>query len=1171
MKRGLVLRAAAPGCSVALTLLLLASPLHGQRPLESSRTAQQARALQQADTSELAKENSDRVAASAAEIQVILAKDPGLLVEVKHIVSREATSNGQIVDDAELTDQAIYDRLVRDVAFRASATRLLRRYGYLLPAFNPDSELGKQQELVLKERARRLVQIEERESQESLQPRTTNTSSQNADASLCDYDPNADCKSNSTTGGRFDGRKPDQKDVDQDVPSAPRREQNRSDSPQVLQASETPQDADMPEAVPPMDGFGSATNRNRSLSQDGLQLAALTSADTRRDSLSSGNSAVPPSRADASPKGTGVISDNATIRPDRFAGSRNILLDRDVPPVVMTHKPNPYADVPSLYDMYVQASAKAQTPERFGLNIFRTDALHLNAIPMDLPVGTDYVIGPGDGLTVDIWGGVSQRITRIVDREGRVTLPEVGPLLVSGHSLGDVQRTVQQLLRTQYRDVSADVSLSRLHSVRVYVVGEVAQPGAYDISSLSTPLNALYAAGGITARGSMRALKHFRGKQLVEQVDAYNLLLHGVQGELARLQNGDTLLVPPVGPQVTIDGMVRRPSIYELTNESTLADVLELSGGILPAAALKHIEVQRLEAHEKRIMLSVDVSQTADAAAIATQLAAFKIQGGDEIHLFPIAAYNENAVYLEGHVLRPGRYSFHEGMKLADVVGSYGDLLPEPSRHYAEIIRLRPPDYRPAVESFDLALALENPASAPSLSAHDTIRIFGRYDFELAPWVWVGGEVRSPGKFNTSGQVHLRDAVYLAGGVSPDVNLESAQLFRIQSDGTMKIFSVNLREALEGNPEDNLVLESRDRLLIQKNPVRVEPATVDVRGEVTRPGRYPFAAGMRVEDLLSVSGGLKRSADPAVADLTRYSATSPEGSAGASFAVSLSAAANGNTTENLVLHPGDVLTIRQRPGWSSVGASVTLRGEVLHPGTYGIQPGERLSSVIARAGGFSVEAYPFGAVLMRKEVREMELHARDELVQRVKSEQVYLRAQPEADAEQKNAKLTAIAQTETALVQLMANEPVGRVVLQVKPRDTAWNKTSADIPLQAGDVLVVPKKVNYVTVMGQVFNPTAVGFQSGRSAKWYLSQSGGFTQLADKKAVFVIRANGSVISAKNNSGWWSGDPMSSVLRPGDSIVVPEKALKVGPRNWGPILQAAQVASSVALTVAYFHP
>ena len=165
---------------------------------------------------------------------------------------------------------------------------------------------------------------------------------------------------------------------------------------------------------------------------------------------------------------------------------------------------------------------------------------------------------------------------RVVDREGRVSLPEVGPLLVSGRNLADVQQAVQQVLRTQYRDVSADVSLSRLRTVRVYVVGDVTVPGAYDISSLSTPLNALFAAGGVTPRGSLRALKHYRGKQLVEVVDAYDLLLHGVRSDMRRLENGDTLLVPSLGPQVTVDGMVRRPAIYELHGEGSLADVLEL-------------------------------------------------------------------------------------------------------------------------------------------------------------------------------------------------------------------------------------------------------------------------------------------------------------------------------------------------------------------------------------------------------------------------------------------------------------------------------------------------------------------------------------------------------------------------------------------------------------------
>jgi protein involved in polysaccharide export with SLBB domain len=168
--------------------------------------------------------------------------------------------------------------------------------------------------------------------------------------------------------------------------------------------------------------------------------------------------------------------------------------------------------------------------------------------------------------------------------------------------------------------------------------------------------------------------------------------------------------------------------------------------------------------------------------------------------------------------------------------------------------------------------------------------------------------------------------------------------------------------------------------------------------------------------------------------------------------------------------------------------------------------------------------------------------------------------------------LNAIAQTEAALTQLQANAPVGRVVVHIQSDIAKWQNTAADIAVRDGDVLLVPKKAGYVLVNGQVFNPTAISYQNGRSAKWYLSQAGGLTQVADKKAVFVIRADGSVLSAKNNgNGWWAGDPLNSTLRPGDTVVVPEKAPRIGGRNWATILQAAQVASSVALSVAYIHP
>jgi protein involved in polysaccharide export with SLBB domain len=193
------------------------------------------------------------------------------------------------------------------------------------------------------------------------------------------------------------------------------------------------------------------------------------------------------------------------------------------------------------------------------------------------------------------------------------------------------------------------------------------------------------------------------------------------------------------------------------------------------------------------------------------------------------------------------------------------------------------------------------------------------------------------------------------------------------------------------------------------------------------------------------------------------------------------------------------------------------------------------------------------------------------MVRRLKEEETRLKALPETDADEKNAKLTAIGETETTLRQLQLNPPIGRVVIRIQSDLKIWRNTSADVALRDGDVLLIPKKAGYVSVTGQVFNPTAVSYRPGRSAKWYLSQAGGLTQLANKKAVFVIRGDGSVVAAKNNSGFWTGDPLSTTLRPGDSIVVPEEAPKIGTRNFQTLFQAGQLAASAALAIAYIHP
>jgi polysaccharide export outer membrane protein len=1148
---------------------LLCAHAYAQQPVDQPRGTSVAggSGSRAADLSELSQENLGRVAASASQIRGVLVRDEGLLVELKRWVAKEATDNGQIVDDSTLTDQAIFDRLEQDVTFRSVATRLLQRYGYLIPSPNPDSDFAKEKELVLKERARRLVQIESQEDSDSLRQQENDGDLERT--ATCDPRRNDDCAHQLPTDRR-------QKTRNRGVMPSP--ETNPQQAPEQL-SPQTPSRILQAEGLP----LGAEQLDGARLPSD----LELISAPTKRDgnpypgSQSLGRGAldglplgrdlpsVPLERSGAGE----VLADKDGGEPSmRARPPRRRIIEEDMTPVRMVHRANPYADIPSLYDMYVQASAHQRPTERFGLEVFRNTANDPETIPMDLPVGPNYVVGPGDSLSISLWGGVSQRLPRTVDREGRVALPEVGPVLVAGRTLGEAQDIVQRALRTQFRDVSADVSLLRLRSVRVYVVGDVTSAGAYDVSSLSTPLNALFVAGGVTPQGSLRRLQHYRGKQLIEEVDAYDLLLHGIREDLQRFENGDSLMVPPLGPIVTVEGMVRRPAVYELRDEKTLLDVLDLSGGILPAASLRHVEVQRLVVHDKRTMLTLDLSPNQDADSVKKQLDSFKVSDGDEIHIFPIAPYNGDAVYVQGHVLRPGRYSYKEGMKLSDLIGSYKDLLPEPAPHYAEIVRLNAPDFRPSVESFDLSAALANPASAPKLQPLDTLRVFSRFDFEPAPEIWVGGEVRAPGKYRTSGQVHLKDAVYLAGGTTQDASLDSAQLFRTQSDGSMKILSVDLREALAGNPVDNVLIQPRDRLLVHRNPARVDPPTVFIKGEVAKPGRYPLTTNMRIEDLVRVAGGLKRSAYTDSADLARFEMNGSQKGPGDQLEVNLETAMNGDPKTDVPLRDGDILTIRQLPRWTDIGASITVRGEVLHAGTYGIEPGERLSSVLARSGGFGPEAYPYGAVLMRREVRDLEMKAHMELVQRVKAEQVTLKALPDTDADQKNAKLTAIGQTEATLAQLQASAPIGRVVMHISPDMKTWRNSSADVVVRDGDVLFVPKKAGYVLVNGQVFNPTAVSYRPGHSAKWYLSQAGGYTELADKKAAFVIRADGSVIAAKNNGdGWWGGDPMKATLRAGDSIIVPEKAPKVGGRNWALLMQSAQVASSVALAVAYIHP
>jgi protein involved in polysaccharide export with SLBB domain len=1170
-----------------------------------------ARAPQQYNSvapSELARQNMGRVAASPGELVVILHHDPGLMVELKRWIAKDATDHGQLISDADLTDEAIFDRLDVDVNFRGVTTLLVQKYGYLQPTLNPDSPLAKQQELLMQERVKWLAQDEETER--ANQRQILNLQQTQG----CDPRIHSNCPSR--TGGSPANL------AGQPVPARSEGDQFSPEMPGLQTPQTYPPSNTAPQRGPPADnvtqllqtgdeellpleqtqsGAGAQTERSRYTEvgeyvwspndRQGKSPAEpenrqpLTSA-TGFDELSLASDSSPEERTrefDSSPS-QNVLGSDALYETARTTSGYDITANNPVERDNLTRarqsanfsqrmvrSRDPYSDIPSLYDMYVQASANPPTVRRFGMQVFENGTRDLQMLPTDLPVGPDYILGSGDGLTVDLWGGVTRRLYRVVDREGRVSLPEVGPILIAGKSLAEVQETLQKTLRTQFHDISADVSLSRLRTIRVYVVGDVLRPGAYDVGSLSTPLNALFAAGGPTSLGSLRILRHYRGNQLVQNVDIYDLLLHGVKGDIQRLQNGDTVMAPPLGPEITIEGMVRRPAVYEINDEKSLADALTLAGGLLPTATLRHIEVQRLVAHEKQTMLSLDISlnvqasdgkvQDESAQSVTRQLESFHIQDGDRVRIFPIAPYNQDAVYLEGHVIRPGKYSFREGMRVTDLIASYKDLLPEPALQYGEIIRLSLPDFRPSMQSFSVAEALADPLKAPILQPLDTVQIFGRYDFEDPPSVSVLGDVRAPGTYKTSGDIHLSEAVHFAGGLMPDASTGDAQVFRTMPDSTLKIINIKLSSALDGSPADNIVLAGRDRLLIHRNAAAADPTTVYVKGEVTRPGRYPLTVNMEISDLIRAAGGLKQSADLSTADLTHYFWNDQKQVSGEQEQIVL-ADARPHSEGNRPLTNGDVLTVRQLPGWADLGASITLRGEVVHPGSYGIRPGEKLSSVISRAGGFSPAAYPYGSVLERTEVQKLEQRSYGELIQRVREQQASLKltASSSTDPDQKLSAESALVQWQTTLDSLMSSPPTGRVTIEVSSNLHAWANTPRDVAVRAGDILLVPKRPSYVLVQGQVYGPTAVAYRPGKSARWYLTQAGGTTNMANRRAIFVVHADGTVIGT-HGAAWLTGNSLNNPLHPGDMVVAPEKALG-GPPVWKTVFQNAQILSSL---------
>ena len=503
----------AVGARGLLLVLALMISLPFAQPLRAQSQQQQQTRV---PGSELSRQNFNQVAASAAQIKTVLVEEPGLVVELKRWMAKDATDQGQIISESDLTDDAIFERLQTDVRLRSVATLLLQRYGYLVPKVNPDSELGKQQELLVQERVKWLAQEEEQARSQA----AAKAQDRFEKARQCEQGEQSSCPEQQQPQQPAFHQLPPQGPGQGTVPGYPPGLENPNqvnppsfpqapgtgnlERAQLMQTDEYSGDesfaflsgnifgssdylqssgglsgmtgntgAMMPSPLQQLqnsDGGGLGPSLNGD-ARTGLQGGLFNQYANGAESGSSfGQADVSPFEANRSTQYNG-----GGMSTDRYLGSyygyrppHNRSYQQQLQPVEMVRRPSPYQDIPSLYDMYMQALPRPTSPQRFGMNVFENQSENPDFIPMDLPAGPDYVVGPGDGLAIDLWGGVSRRIYGTVDREGRVSLPEVGPLLVSGKSLAEVQQSVQQVLRTQFRDVSADVSLARLRTIRVY-------------------------------------------------------------------------------------------------------------------------------------------------------------------------------------------------------------------------------------------------------------------------------------------------------------------------------------------------------------------------------------------------------------------------------------------------------------------------------------------------------------------------------------------------------------------------------------------------------------------------------------------------------------------------------------------------------------------------------
>ena len=710
----------------------------------------------------------------------------------------------------------------------------------------------------------------------------------------------------------------------------------------------------------------------------------------------------------------------------------------------------------------------------FGYELFAGEPESYVA-PQDIPVPTGYRVGPGDEIRVLLTGRQNLDLSVIVDRSGRIQLPEIGPLNVHGKTLEELRTHVDGVVTEKFIGVESFISLGELRSINVFITGESRNPGVYALNAFSSISHALSVSGGIRMTGTLRDIRLIRDGDVVTSLDLYSLLLDGNLQNNHQLKAGDVVFIPTVGNRVGVSGSVTRPAVYEVEPGATITQAIDLAGGLRSEGDPEKIQVSRITSGNSRTL--VDIAPEKQSL--------FKIARGDEIQVGKVRDWLKGVVEIKGATPIADQYEWFQGMRVSDLIGDRdAHLNEEADLQYGLIVSRVGDAYELKVSRFSPRDVLVAPGGDrdPELQERDVLMIFNKQEADSRQ-VLPGGD-RDP-------ELQERDVL---------------MIFNKQEADSRQV----LLEPLIAELRENLV------------PGKLAPV-VTVSGAVKHPGTYPLLEGDTVQDLIKGAGGLTNASYQMEAELIRQTLTSEK-----AVTELLPLGLSSQSDLNFKLAPTDQLHIKQLPDLN-LEKTVAIDGKVKFPGTYTIRPGETLSQVVNRAGGLTEYAYPEGAVFTRESLREQEQKRLNDAQRRL-TRDIALSG-PEQPGEQSTVGDDKDTVTQV-LDQVAEAQAVGRLVIDLPA--LLSSKTGRDVRLQAGDSLTVPEISQAVTVIGEVQYATSHLHDSQLSITDYLNRSGGLAFRADENRIYVIRADGSV-RVPNRSRWFG---QTDPIEPGDTIVVP---------------------------------